>query len=854
MENIVFLGKGGIGKSTIASNVSVLLAARGSKVLHVGCDPKMDSSLSLMGREIVSFTSRSFTGEASLRASIHASPIKNISCIEAGGPHPGLGCAGTGIGAMLDAIRDAALLEKGVYDAAVFDVLGDVVCGGFAAPLRRGFARKAVIVVSEEILSLYAANKLIAMLNNYARNGVYLAGLAVNAKDGGDLGPVLSFAKAVNTRILGVIPRSREVAQAERAQKPVLITAPKSAASLALCRLGLAIAGSRAPRSGPVTIGDPRFFSPAGTGAAPRPAPARPAAGKGAPRDPRGLVEAAGFRPAAIIGGQVSCALALPSGVLKVFVMRAANCPEGMPRVNDWGVGTDPEEGAVGGKTRGELERLLASRAAAALNFDDFMAAFCGGVDFYGYVMAHYPAGSRLPNKPHTAFGQWYRFVFSDSENVFIPPGVMMVEHADPECRFTECSNTPLNMFTKSAGLSAVKGQALTPFLPREEACIVNTGLRTADAACGDAKRLEAALDFAASRTIEDGLVELYLGCTALALGGDVRAVAEAAAERNRVEIPVVNYNSFSSLTPSKMKARVRFVARKLGLCGRREALADVNLVDFGDAGRTLGALLSENGVRVLPRSGDLYRDVASARMQVLHGYSASGSQPEAPVRNQPLGLKFRYRPDPVWAGAFDRRGIKWVAPPPPYGFAATTVWLSSVAAGLGRSGRRPRPPRRLEEARRALSAKCAGYTAGFAVSCGEMDMLDGSGMVSGIPLLSFLSEAGFGLRLMVYAPDAGDERAAEGNFRRLRAAFGPARAQMAFYRTPRQLSAAIAGDKRMRMVYSDIPGDGRITSLGKNVFTASVFEAGYEGALETMTRLLEICEWKFNERYRPGL
>ena len=256
MESIVFFGKGGIGKSTIAANISVLFAARGKKVLHVGCDPKMDSTLSLMGRRIRPFNDQGGSDGEALRRSLHRS-IKGIDCIEAGGPQAGVGCAGAGIGAMLDAIKDSSLIEKEGYDTVVFDVLGDVVCGGFAAPLRRGFASKAILVVSEELLSLYAANNLISMVNNYARNGVFLAGLAVNAKDPAAVRRAHDFARAANTRVLGVIPRDAAVTRAEKARKPVVALEPRSEAAKSLARLAAEIASAAVPSS------PPRMLAPA---------------------------------------------------------------------------------------------------------------------------------------------------------------------------------------------------------------------------------------------------------------------------------------------------------------------------------------------------------------------------------------------------------------------------------------------------------------------------------------------------------------------------------------------------------------------------------------------------------------
>ena len=159
MESIVFFGKGGIGNSTISTNISVALSKKGHSVLHLGCDPKMDSALALTGRTIIPFSKAGINpGKTDILDIITKSPhIDNLYCAEAGGPEPGIGCAGAAIASMLDAIKSASLLENGTYSRIVFDVLGDVVCGGFAAPLKKGFAKRAIIVSSEEILSQEAA-------------------------------------------------------------------------------------------------------------------------------------------------------------------------------------------------------------------------------------------------------------------------------------------------------------------------------------------------------------------------------------------------------------------------------------------------------------------------------------------------------------------------------------------------------------------------------------------------------------------------------------------------------------------------------------------------------------------------
>ena len=144
------------------------------------------------------------------------------------------------------------------------------------------------------------------------------------------------------------------------------------------------------------------------------------------------------------------------------------------------------------------------------------------------------------------------------------------------------------------------------------------------------------------------------------------------------------------------------------------------------------------------------------------------------------------------------------------------------------------------------LAAGCSAFTAGFVAAPDELPVL----LSDRFPVLGFMAEAGFALRLMLYAPDKEAEKKAERRTQELRARFSRARVTAVLFRTPAQLAAALAGDRKMRLVYSDIVADRRIVSAGRNVLSPAVFEPGYDGALETARRLLRLCKWNFNERY----
>ncbi|MDD5209762.1 MAG: AAA family ATPase [Elusimicrobiales bacterium] len=835
MESIVFFGKGGIGKSTIAANISVLFAAKGKKVLHVGCDPKMDSTLSLMGRRIRPFNDQGGSDGDALRRSLHRS-IKGIDCIEAGGPQAGVGCAGAGIGAMLDAIKDSSLIEKEGYDTVVFDVLGDVVCGGFAAPLRRGFASKAILVVSEELLSLYAANNLISMVNNYARNGVFLAGLAVNAKDKAAVRLAHDFARAANTRVLGVIPRDAAVTRAEKARKPVVALEPRSEAARSLARLANEIASARVPSSPPRMLGpaefeafmDDRPVKPATKGD-------KPAAVHAARKNsiaPSALLEKSGFSMTGVTGGQVVCSWKGGGTTFRLFIAPESDARPGMSAVGNWAFCFLPGEEPPPDISREGFNAAL--KEISGLRFDDFISAFSGKLDFYSNVDSFGKTSSHpllpdsdKPEEPYIGFGQWQRFLFSDSSGICVPPGSVMVEHGDNECRFSSCSQTPLSTFQKIAGLANDSTPSLGPLLPKEDHMIVNTDFLYEDAVKGDEKKIADTLAAAAARTGAGGLVEFYSGCSPLILASDVSSFSDKAARDLGVEVLRENFNSFYTQTPEKVRARSAFVARRLKALGRVKPAQDVNLINFGSSREPLTALLAAKGLAVKDWDTEFYKDIASSRLQVLSSA------------------------DPVLTGAFDKLKIKWVAPAAPYGFVATNSWLRTLFAALGRKSPPEGfgPSEKESAAHAAAAKKLSRFAAGFVASPGEFGMLEGTWAVSGVPLISFLSEAGLALRLFVHAAGPEVKALAKTEAAALAAKTGT-KPRLAFFDSPGALLKTLADDRALRLVYSDIPLDPRLSAAGKNSFSVAVCEPGYEGALETLRRLAQLCDWDFNERY----
>lgn len=231
IRQIAIYGKGGIGKSTTTQNLTAGLAEQGKKVIVVGCDPKADSTRLLLGglaQKTVLDTLREKGQDFDLNSIVKVG-FKGIRCVESGGPEPGVGCAGRGI------ITSIGLLERmGAYtedlDYVFYDVLGDVVCGGFAMPIREGKAKEIYIVASGEMMSLYAANNISKGIQRYAlKGGVRLGGIICNSRNvDREIELLRAFAKELGTQLIHFIPRDNIVQHAEIRRKTVIEYKPES--------------------------------------------------------------------------------------------------------------------------------------------------------------------------------------------------------------------------------------------------------------------------------------------------------------------------------------------------------------------------------------------------------------------------------------------------------------------------------------------------------------------------------------------------------------------------------------------------------------------------------------------------
>lgn len=231
LKQIAIYGKGGIGKSTTTSNISAALSTAGYKVMQFGCDPKSDSTNTLRGGEYIPTVLDTLREKTRLHAhDVIFQGFNGIYCVEAGGPAPGVGCAGRGIITAVQLFKQQRVFEELDLDYVIYDVLGDVVCGGFAVPVREGIAEHVFTVSSADFMAVYAANNLFKGIHKYSNaGGALLGGVIANSINAPYSKAIIDdFVARTKTQVMEYVPRSVTVTQSELQGKTTIEAAPDS--------------------------------------------------------------------------------------------------------------------------------------------------------------------------------------------------------------------------------------------------------------------------------------------------------------------------------------------------------------------------------------------------------------------------------------------------------------------------------------------------------------------------------------------------------------------------------------------------------------------------------------------------
>lgn len=856
MERWVFFGKGGIGKSTVAANVSATLARRSTRVLHVGCDPKHDSTVALLGGRLLEPVVNRIEHVRGVVVDdiVTRSPL-GIDCVEAGGPSAGVGCGGRGVSRMLAMFDEAKLLAPGRYDVAVYDVLGDVVCGGFAAPLRHGVGEKVVIVTSEELMSLYAANNIAQAVVHYAINGIALAGIVANLRDGADGAEIVErFAARIGTTVLATLLRDPLVREAEFRGRTVAEAAPTSAFARKIEELADAITSVDAASAPlPRPLDERTFyalararFEPA-TELEPSPGEERrhlrlvPARATVTP-DPAAEASRRDLSaPSVVASDEVTARFAQAlwlSGSPELELSRVTRVADGSIELLVVGPGGNQTVSLVPpgrptwihgpsfgishrGKTPRHLESTLRRFARRYGNVP---------LERLREAVQPDPGDQHLLSRdiPNARFFSWASSnawrSFAEAWDLFrgacsgFGAGVAVVAHTEDECSSSN-PETPPGVPSFIVGLRGRRGRRV----PDES---VSTDLRDRDVILGGEAKLEQTIAAIAQREDRPELVVVQSTCTPMVIGDDVQGAARRMTRRTGLPIVAMDHDT----SPAEALLR-RLLAGSRD--GARRVPGTVAIVGMPTVSgeEELFEWLSDAGVRI---AGRVLPDLPS---NAIDGVATAASVAIYPWEHH------------MDAGHQIARALAVPASvvPSPFGPGGSLRWLEAVARLAGRGEAMDRviqdraPP---HEARwMELRARAARWRLGFVADSLRWQESLAPARRLGVACVPAVEDMGFGVDIFAYAHGASSPAPAS----------LPGERRVIPFASPGDLELLFR-TSGVSAVHSDFAFDRRLTRSGVQRFSLDEFRAGPRGAMLTAEALLRLAAVPFFRRYAAYL